>query len=629
MAIMDFKLLPKRERFEGHYHAFEFDFSLIKDILISSNMYGNRSPILHTYVNEASYGAPFYSTAQYQEPIGFGYVWYGSRNVNPGWIVNGLISDRYSLASYIKDWSPEQLKHVCAGVTGLKIDGINGSNPPYLMVRYDVDLDKILSNLTVSSARIDGINALELSWFSVVQETFELEYTTNGTTKTITGTTAKKHIFPANTLAIGEYTWRVKTKTRDGWGSEWISGTPFTVYSDFAITTLEPNKIAQNKDKPIVAMWSTTDAQTQFELLYSGSVSGKITGTTARTHTFPAGMFGNGTVTLTLRVFNGYVWTEKVAEFMAYGAPPNPALTTLSSYNTAIPNITWTATEQVSYRVQILKNNIVVLDSSDVYSGNKNHRFTNVLENNTTYTARLRVRNQYEIESEWVSKTFTVAFTELQKPNFDMFANDSMGTVMFNIYNAMGQSNFKHCEILRREYGETIWNRIAINLPLTAAHTDYTCRSGILYEYKVRAIGTSGGYTDSETELKEISLRNTMISDTTDFNNYVVLIHNPTKTRGFAKETHAMKYSGLKSPSFEFGEVRYTNMNISFTVDEKTLDKLLDLYYSNNVLLFRDNRGKKIYGHISGEPSAVDAELMNYTVSFNFTETNYIEGVLV
>lgn len=494
-----------------------------------------------------------------------------------------------------------------------------------------ISIDYTLKPVKLTLVSVDDTKENEdvvLSWTSdTTQANYEVRYTNNGITKTLTGTTAQSVTIGKYTLKPGKLEYEVRVSNGYNWSS-WAKGN-IDILEHPIHLTLEPNKIAQNKDKAIVVMWGTSDTQNQFELLYSGSVSGKTTGTTARTHTFPAGVFGNGTVTLTLRVFNGYVWTEKVAEFMAYGAPPNPTLTTQVTYATAIPKFTWTATEQVSYRIQVLKNDIVVLDSADIYSGSRNHGFANVLENNTTYTVRLRIRNQYEIESEWVGKTFTVAFTELQKPNFDMFANDRLGTVMFNVYNAIGQANFSYCEILRREYGEVTWNRIATSMPLTATYTDYTCRSGVLYEYKVRAIGTGGGYTDSEIELKEISLRNTMISDTADFNNYVVLIHNPEKSRGFAKETHAMQYSGLKSPSFEFGEVKYTNMRISFTVDEKTLDKLLDLYYSNNVLLFRDNRGKKIYGHISGEPSAVDAELMNYTVSFSFTETNYIEGVLV
>lgn len=486
-----------------------------------------------------------------------------------------------------------------------------------------------VSNIEFSDPKPINSKPLTVSWEASPQQLKrQIRYTAKGgamTTLEIEDTTEKFYLFPPGALGDG----KIEVGIRIFDGVFWSAWTDKEITMDTNLIYIEPNKIAQNKDKPIIVMWNTSDIQTQFKLTYSGTASEEVTGTTAKTHTFPAGTFGNGNVTLTLQVFNGYVWTEKTASFMAYGAPPNPTLTTSTTYATAIPNFTWTATEQVSYRIQVLKESTMVLDSGEVYSSNKNHQFTNVLENNTAYTVRLRVRNQYEIESEWGFKSFSVAFTELQKPNFDMFSNDNLGTIMFNIYNAIGQVDFSYCEILRREYGEVTWNKIATDLPLTATYTDYTCRSGVLYEYKVRAIGTSGGYIDSEIGLKEISLRNTMLSDTANFNNYVVLIHNPKKNRVFTKETYAMQYSGLKSPSFEFGEVKYTSMNTSFTVDEKTLDKLLDLYYSNNILLFRDNRGKKIYGQISGEPSAADAELMKYTVSFNFAETNYIEGVLV
>ncbi|HHX61365.1 MAG TPA: hypothetical protein GX707_11745 [Epulopiscium sp.] len=495
---------------------------------------------------------------------------------------------------------------------------------PYININYTLkSVNVTLDNVTNKKENED----VTLSWTSdVIQTNYEVRYTNVGITKDLSGTTAEGITIGKYTLKPGKLEYEVRVSNGYNW-SEWVKGS-IDILEHPIHLTLEPNKIAQNKDKDIVVMWSSTDPQIQFKLLYSGTVSGEIVGTTAKSHIIPFKTFGNGMVDLTLQSYNGYVWTEKKASFMAYGAPPNPVLTISVTYTTARPRFTWTATDQVSYRLQILKDGVLVLDSSDAYSSIKNHMFSNVLENNTSYTARLRIRNQYEIESEWVSKAFTVAFTELQKPNFDMFANDRLGTIMFNIYNAIGQVDFSYCEILRREYGQTVWAKIASNLPLTATYTDYTCRSGVLYEYKVRAIGTSGGYSDSEIELKQVSLRNTMISDTTNFDNYVVLIHNPKKSRVFTKQTHAMQYSGSKTPNFEFGEVRYVNMNISFTVDEKTLDKILDLYYNDNILLLRDNRGKKIYGQISGEPSAEDADFMKYTVSFNFTETNYIEGVL-
>lgn len=458
------------------------------------------------------------------------------------------------------------------------------------------------------------------------QKQYEVKYTNDGITKTLTGTTAQSVTLDKYTLVPGVLEYEVRTSNGYNW-SDWAKGS-INILEHPINLTLEPNKIAQNKDKPIVVMWSTSDIQEQFELKYEGNVNGEISGTTAISHTFSAGMFGNGMIKLTLRIYNGYVWTEKTAEFMAYGAPPNPVLTTSTSYNTATPTFTWMATEQVSYRMQVLKDDIVLLDSADIYSNSRSHKFTNVLENNTEYTVRLRTRNQYEIESEWVSKSFTVAFTELQKPYFDMFTNDKLGAIMINIYNAEGQSDFKNGAILRREYNKSEWFVIATDLPLRASYTDYTCKSGVLYEYKVRAMSKSGGYTDSDIEIKSTSLRNTMLSDITNFDNYVVLVHNPKKTRTFSKESHAMQYSGLSSPKVEYGDINYVSMNISFKVDEATLNKLFDLYYSNNILLLRDNRGKKIYGEIGEQISVEDVEFMKYNVSFTFTETSYNEGVL-
>lgn len=532
----------------------------------------------------------------------------------------------------------EMMKHVTdreidTGLTRLDVYYFSSNirvtdGGPYIEIDFEA-IPITVSNPSISNISLSKDKPITLTWMhsGSPQHGYEIRYIDNGDEITkYVESNIQSHTFEVGELPKGKISYKIRLFNGFEW-SNWTEEKTFTTYGN-DITSIEPNKIAQNKDKPIVVMWSTADTQTQYRLKYKQGLNiNTITGTTAKTHAFPANFFGNGTVELTLEIFNGYVWTTKTTEFMAYGAPPNPILTTLDVYDTATPIFTWTASEQVSYRVQVLKDGMIILDSTDIYSSSQKYKFASVLENNTIYTVRLRVKNQYEIESEWVTKTFAATFTELQKPNFDMFSNDKLGAIMFNIYNATGQADFKHCEILRREYGKSEWNKIADNLGLISTYTDFTCKSGILYEYKVRAIGTSGGYADSDIGIKETTLQNTMISDTTDFNNYVVLTHNPKKTRTLIKESHAMQYSGLNSPKFEYGDINYVSISISFKVDEATLKKLFGLYYSNNMLLLRDNRGKQIYGHIGDQISVEDTDFMKYNISFNFIETDY-EGVL-
>lgn len=500
---------------------------------------------------------------------------------------------------------------------------------PYL----EVDLITIpitVSNPSLSNVTLSRDKPIILTWehSGSPQYEYEIKYIHNGieTIKKVQSN-AQSHTFTIGELPEGKITYQIRLSN----GFEWSNWTPERTFTTFAnkVISFEPDGVAQNKDYEITATWSSSEPYTKFEFEYSyGQGTNLITGTTESSYVFPDNFFGVETVGMRVRTYNGYMWSEwKTASFITYGKPETPALTIQNEYDTATPTFTWESTGQVSYRLQILKDEILVLDSADVYSSIKEHTFATALENNVVYTARLRIKNQYEYASDWDSKEFKIVFQELQKPRFDMFGDDNLGRVMFNIYNAEGQTDFAYCELYRREYGGTEWTKIATDLELNSMYTDYTCKSGILYEYKASAVSLTSGYTDSDIALKEVKLRNTMISDTTDYNNYVVLIHNPKKSRAFAKEIYAMQYSGLTAPKFEFGDVEYVSMNISFTVDGKTLDRLLDLYYSNNTLLLRDNRGKKIYGHISSEPNVEDAEFMKYTVNFPFTETNFNEGV--
>ena len=524
-----------------------------------------------------------------------------------------------------------------AGLTRLDIDYYASE------LRFDegfpyIEIDYVPIPITVSSPSLNNVSLSKdkpiiLSWVhgGSPQHEYEIKYIHNGieTIKKVQSN-VQSHTFAIGELPEGKITYQIRLS--NGFiKSEWTPEKSFTTYT-FKVISLEPNSVAQNKDKTIKAEWAGNDPFTQYEFEYTqgGVIQPKITGTTTNNYVFPANFFGVETVTLRVRLHNGYVWSDwKTVTFFTYGKPATPTLTLQAEYDTATPTFTWGSVGQVSYRLQILKDEIVILDSGDVYSSSKSHKFDTFLSNNATYTARLSISNQYEYASDWTTKTFKVVFDELQTPYFDMFADDKLGRILFNIYNAEGQTDFGHCELYRREYGQEDWLRIATNLPLITTYTDYTCRSGVLYEYKARAIATNGGYTDSDIGLKRVKMRNTMLSDTANYDDYVVLIHNPKKARNFNKETHAMQYNGSRKPTFEFGDARFQTMKINFKVDEATLDKLFDLHYSNNILMLRDSRGKKIFGYISSDIDVTDADFMKYDVSFNFTETNYDEGVLV
>jgi hypothetical protein len=278
------------------------------------------------------------------------------------------------------------------------------------------------------------------------------------------------------------------------------------------------------------------------------------------------------------------------------------------------------------YQAQVLLISTIVWDSGEVAAITGQAQIGTALADNTNYTAQVRIKNQYDLWSDWATKTFTVDFEVPNKPSISIIEDLTRYSTRINISNPTPDSagGFAYNEIYRREVGGE-WIRIATNIARNSTYEDCTIASGQLYEYKVRTIGTYG-YIDSDTKFSKTKIKNPQIASLTDKTLYVSLMYDPKRNISIGLERTLMSFAGRTQPVAEFGEHIDRGYALEFVVESLTkINALIEIVESAETLLYRDSRGRKVYCTVE---SLEIEELKKYWhVSFSIAEVSHQEAV--
>lgn len=483
----------------------------------------------------------------------------------------------------------------------------------------------------ISDFLIDGTNI-----DSPIVCTFTLADTTSWIVQAIlndnvvdfkSGTIANTCTFNSGDLRVkGDYTFKLIASNKYA-SVESIKAITLT-RNEPTIIGLEPDNVPQNINKQINLSWTTQNQQSY--KLTAGGIT--YNGTTATSLLLPSNTLTSGTKTMTLTITYTSSWGEvmtatKTVTFLAFGNPPNPILDGTTIYNTALPTFTWTSSEQVAYELKVRNSDSQDIEASgEVISSATQYTSTIALENSSTYTVLLRIKNQYNLWSEWVSKVFNTSFVVPNKPTLTLVAtNNSSIIISFNVEYS---SEFNRAEIWRKT-ANTDWIRLAYNLDNTFSYEDKYVGDETYY-YKVRAIGVNGGIAESDTlseTLGSISpIKDFHLTNVENFKDNVILIGNPSAKLTNNRKIVSTVFAGSKAPKIDKGETNYKSMSLSFTVEEDTYEKLLEVIDNADVLLYRDGRGRKFYCQVSSYPS------VNYDtggclgISFSIVEVAFLEG---
>lgn len=521
---------------------------------------------------------------------------------------------------------------------GVDIDGwvasYSGSNPDMTMqlgtLMQTLDMDGCyieylcrepeVADFTVSGASID--DTISCSWSQTDVASWTVTVKKNNIVKaTITGTTDSGCSFPVGTFnEAGDYVFEIIA----------INGTSVTASTTVTLTGTQasisllelPSKYI-NIDEAFTITWVSTN-QSRFELTVG---TNKYTGTTQNSVTIPKCTANKGTNSVTLTVFfeNAYYsnYAQATNSFVGYGKPVTPTLTLKGVYSSATPSLTWNSTDQVAYNVVLKQGITTIIDTEEVISANTYYVPSTALEDDLTYTMSVRVKNKYNLWSDFATSDFLVQFNAPVAPTIQAVSDITTGSIIISV-NTDDDDEYKNTEIWKKEPGGT-WKRMAYKLNASDTWQDFYVAGGINYEYKARNIGKSGGISDSDiitisTIVKGYNLYN--VEDNTQYISFKC--GEPPKPKINQNIVKNM-FANAPAPTLFTDGVMYWSCILNFTLDSRedifTIYKLIRA----KLLLYKDNKGHKWFGNIVNSPEFSEDDVEIIKVQLEFTQSQFTE----
>lgn len=466
-----------------------------------------------------------------------------------------------------------------------------------------------------------------VSWTSTNQTDYIVEFLQGGAVKaTLTGGTAQSATLNANSIPAGATIARVTVRNTAG-GTSVVATKElsFTATSSApTIAGLEPDGINQNGNLQINVSWTSTNQETwKLELFLDAVLVKTYTGTTEKAFIIPKDTFTSGNVRMKLTLsntLNGTIATAtKESNFFVYAKPPTPVFTPQTLYNQARPSFVWTSSEQVSYQFIITG----VVDTGEVVSTDKFFQPVTNLTNNQDYLIKVRVKNQFNLWSDYAEKTITISFTELPKPNFELTI-DGSGILVTILY--AENPDLANLEIWRKSEFETDFKRMAFNLAYNSQWLDKTVASGILYEYKVIANSVGGGATESDIKSAKTYVEAFEFVDIEDTTKQIMMKWNPLVSISNIRDIVTSQFAGSKALKIERGAASYSVVRMTFDLPTyKDYLEFKQLVETSTVILLRDGRGNKFYGNVTSDITLGYLKSDWVTISFDFSEVDFIE----
>lgn len=398
--LFSFAAPPEAARFKAIenvtvYVNYQVSFSTLAQSITWYYLRGPFNEKTVTYNNKPSYGGTKLSV--YVSSAGY----------------KTVVSTTTSLASYV-------LKYGIMIATNYywAFQSTRSSNPPYATFRYtDETVGFAISNTSPSRGSIVAANSNTFSWresvngycYADVSRTsakFRWRKSASDTVKEIdVPGTATSITIPANTFSGDSIQWQISVTANSGvtTTSDWMT---------LSLTDVESTAVAVAPDRAVldgasdnVFKWehiiSTGTAQTKAELQQSTDSStwtalATVTGA-ANTWTAPAGTFTSGTKYWRVRTYNSKgaagAWSA-ATQFIVLAAPATPPVSIVSTEPR--PEIRWQSDEQQAYQVEIDG----VYASGTRFGTGKTWKAPFYLADGS-YTARVRVQNEYGFWSPW------------------------------------------------------------------------------------------------------------------------------------------------------------------------------------------------------------------------------------
>lgn len=402
------------------------------------------------------------------------------------------------------------------------------------------------------------------------------------------------------------------------------------VYEDIppdAPTPIDPIGTYKDRSSIIRFAWQYNSpaggAQNKFDLMWSTNGTSWTTISQATANNYydmPVNTLPTGPIQWKVKTYNEYgEYAESpVNVFTCIGAPPTPIITGVT--NASKPTVTWSSTSQQVYQVQMLQGSNIVYDTGSVPSISVKSHTVTIFMDDGTYMVKVRVKNEYDLFSDWASAQFTISTPKPVKPPITLHNCKHSVSAISDL---AGNS---YLLLFRKEATDYGFKCIAKSTKNIIE--DYTVESNKQYQYFVRAVSSTGTYIDSDIKSIISAIFNmSVLSPVTDLANIFEIRHNlkerPVKTINISTFSTTNYYTGREYPTVEYSEHLGCVITLTFfTKDNSKYQQLLEILRLKTIVLYRDGK-RKLYGNISG--INVTDHFAGYVVNLSINQTDYNE----
>lgn len=392
-------------------------------------------------------------------------------------------------------------------------------------------------------------------------------------------------------------------------------------------TPTEPIGLYKDSKSVIRFSWQYNSdvggVQKKFDLQWSSDQTNwnTVSQTTSNTYyDMPADTLPAGNIYWRVRCYNEYddvgAYSD-IQSFYSIAAPSIPVINAVPT-DAARPVVSWSVSGQQAYQLQVLKNDSVFYDSGVVFGINIRQHKVKAWLDDSEYTVQLRIKNEYDLWSEWGTANVTISTSKPASTSLTLQKTQYGIEVMFA--NPTGRALIYRDGICIAETSET-------------EYIDYAVVNGKQHTYAVRTISEDPEtFNDSYPVSIIAEFKNALIAPASDLSDIIVFdraLNAPPK-RTYSRQSGGgyLEYSGRKHPVWEPTEHISEGLTVSFFMKTwAKVEAFISLYDKKEVVLYRDTRGKKIFG-ILNNLSTTD-ERGGYTVSFTISGVDYNEEVEV
>ena len=482
-----------------------------------------------------------------------------------------------------------------------------------------------VSNIAINNNNID--NDITVSWNSIRQSKFRI--LTGNNSVIASGTTATSYTIPRGTLNVNTSTLKVEVTYNSGFDSISETGeldVSLTCNTPI-IYNLEPSNLNRNVDDVVIATFATNEFCDRWVLTANNNQVSN--GTTERKVAYGANTFHKGNNTLELTIYYTPTWKNaptrsvtKLVTFTGYGKPQAPIINNNEIYYSSTPVIDWKQTdEQVAYEYIVLDSTDTQIDSDLVITTVPSVQLSNLSEDD--YTLKLRIKNKYNLYSEWVEIKFNVTFSDILIPTFYLI--EESNSVQITIFGEQ-ESTFKSISIYRKDNITKKWIEIADNCNTEDKIIDYTCPCNVELEYKLRVYNTSNAYKDSETKTIKVSLINYWLNNIEDLQQAYRMDFVSSSIK-FNKDIVQKIYTKQKAPRVFKGTTDYRTHELEVEFSNQNYFEFINFVENANdynIFCYRNWKGEKQFVQaIVNSANSVNSQVMK--VSLTLTEINFHE----